>query len=167
MNGYPEYQVNNFGKIRSLKNNKIKEIKQTDNNYGYLCATLCSNGKLKTEKVHRIVAKTFIPNPNNLLCVNHKDENKYNNCVDNLEWCNHYYNNHYGKRTKKVKTKLAKKVRQYDLKGNFIKEYESTIEVERQLGYFQSSISNCCNNKRKTAYGFKWKYVNEEEKAYE
>ncbi len=103
------YQVSNLGDVRSLKyagGNKVKILKQGNVN-GYKRVSLHKNNKQKNYFVHRLVAMTFIPNPNNLPLVNHKDENKTNNSVDNLEWCTQKYNINYGSAIKKV-VKIAK-----------------------------------------------------------
>ena len=89
------YQISNYGRIYSLKKGIIK---RSSLNRGYVCIRLYKNGKGKPYSVHRLVAKHFIPNPNNYPCVNHKDENPSNNCVSNLEWCTYSYNNTYGSR---------------------------------------------------------------------
>ena len=99
------YEVSNYGNVRSLdhyRNNnngiafqKGKILKPGIQNTGYASVVLSKEGKTKCYKVHRLVAETFIPNTNNYKCVNHKDENKLNNMVENLEWCNHEYNNNY------------------------------------------------------------------------
>ena len=102
--GYEKlYQVSNLGNVRRIKfiNNrtqkdKIKMLKLIKDKKGYLKINLWKNNKSKMFLVHRIVAETFILNPNNLPQVNHKDENKSNNCVENLEWCSQKYNNNYG-----------------------------------------------------------------------
>ena len=94
------YQVSNLGRIRSIKNG-IKIKKQYERPNGYMQVCLCQNGKITTYKTHRLVAEAFIPNINNLPEVNHKDENKINNCVDNLEWCTSSYNKNYGTRNTK------------------------------------------------------------------
>ena len=89
------YQVSNLGRVRSLGNDKTRKeriLKPKINNKGYLQVILCKNGKVKTFLVHRLVATAFIPNPDNLPVVNHRDENPLNNCVDNLEWCTQKYN---------------------------------------------------------------------------
>ena len=90
------YQVSNTGKVRDLKNH-IKSVYK--NNKGYVCLSLYYNGKTYHPTVHRLVAKAFIPNPNNYEQVNHKDCNKENNSVENLEWCNQRYNYNEGMRT--------------------------------------------------------------------
>lgn len=103
---FPHYEVSNTGKVKRIKSiitNKfgIKHIvperilSQCKDTYGYLYVTLCENCKPKKIAVHRIVALTFIDNPNNYYIVNHKDKNPKNNKVDNLEWCNHTYNANY------------------------------------------------------------------------
>ena len=94
-----KYQVSNDGKVRSLnykRTGKTKILKQNTNKDGYKTLLLCKNGKVKAYYIHRLVAQAFIPNPNNYLIVNHKDENPANNHVSNLEWCNHEYNMNYG-----------------------------------------------------------------------
>lgn len=164
INGYNrKYKISNTGKVVSLKENKKRELKLHDNGYGYLCVILCLNGKNKNHKVHRLVAETFLPNPNNFPCINHKDENKHNNNANNLEWCTYSYNNCYGKRIEKVVEKTSKELKQYDLKGNFIKKWKNASEVQRKLGYKANCICCCCNGIYKTSYGFIWKYIAEEE----
>lgn len=157
------YKVSNTGKIISLKNNKKRIIKLFDNHYGYLCVILTKNNNIKSKKVHRLVAEAFISNPNNYPCVNHKDENRYNNNINNLEWCSYSYNNCYGNRIQKVNKKMAKSVNQYNLNGKFLKEWESASQIQRELGYFANGICNCCNGKNKTSHGYIWKYKNVKE----
>ena len=183
ISGYENlYMVSSYGRIKSLGNgcsNASKEriLKQSTNTKGYLHVHLCKNGKDKNFRVHRLVAEAFIPNPNNLPEVNHKDENKQNNFVyinedgtvdlekSNIEWCDHTYNVNYGSRTEKTIKKLtngkhSKQVLQYDLDGNIIAEFSSIMEVERQLGFANNNISKCCKGKYKQAYGYKWQYKN-------
>ena len=174
--GYEElYQVSNYGKVKSLErtrkggynsNVKVKEkiLNFLINKNGYLYVNLYKNAKSKHKFVHRLVAEAFIPNPNNLPQINHKDENKENNCVDNLEWCTNQYNMNYGtlrKRVIKTQTiKFGKKINQYDLQGNFIKQWNSGREIERNIGIFHQNILACCQGKTKTCGGYIWKYVN-------
>ena len=157
------YQVSNLGRVKSLYWNNERIMKTAKDKDGYLLVNLYKNKKGKSYLVHRLVAMAFIPNPNNLPEVNHKDEDKTNNNVDNMEWCGRKYNINYGtgieRRSEKQKTaQRCIPVYQYTLDGKFIAEYLSIHEVERQTGYFNGHISNCCNGKRKTAYGFIWRY---------
>lgn len=94
-----QYQVSNTGYVRSIKRNRI--LKPTNIN-GYLQISLSNQGKIKKCLIHRLVAEAFLPNPNNLSQVNHKDENTFNNNVNNLEWCNVTYNNNYGTRNDRI-----------------------------------------------------------------
>lgn len=111
-------------------------------------------------KVHRLVALAFIPNPDNLPEVNHKDENKENNCAANLEWCDHSYNNSYG--TKPIKNGIShsKKVEQYSMDGILLKTFNSQTEAARETNSTQGGISDCCRGKIKSHNGFVWKYGN-------
>ena len=119
---------------------------------------MVKNGKHYKRQVHNLVATAFIENPNNYIEINHKDENPSNNCVDNLEWCSHIYNSNYGNRNKKISKALEKKINQYDLNGNFIKTWDSIMDVERKLKINNSNISSCCNGKKNNAGGFIWKH---------
>lgn len=143
---------------------KSKKIKTCKNNKNYNMVHLYKNGKCETKLLHRLVAQAFIPNPNNLPEINHKDENKQNNEVDNLEWCERLYNNNYGKQSKSGRRysseKRMKRVNQYDLDGQFIKTYRGIRIAEEETGIHNSNIIKCCNNKVKTAGGYIWKYEN-------
>ena len=152
------YGVSDQGRVRSLKFGKERILKQGRNNSGYLQVCLCKNGEMKNYRIHRIVAQTFIPNPDNLPEVNHIDENKENNSVQNLEWCDRKYNINYGTRNQRQSEKLSKPILQYTKYGKLVREWKSTRDVERNLGYFHNSISNCCTGRYKSAYGFIWKF---------
>lgn len=106
-----KYQVSNLGRIKVLnyKRSGQEHIMATKNNKGYCEIRLAKDGKRKDFIVHRLVAQAFIPNPNNLPQVNHIDENKTNNCVNNLEWCTQAYNNSYGTRLERVSATLKNK----------------------------------------------------------
>lgn len=151
------YQVSNLGNIFNLKTNQLMKL-QFDA-YGYHIIGLYKDGKHYTKKVHRLVAQTFIPNPNNLPCINHKSEIRTDNIVENLEWCDIAYNNSYGKRS--YNNKIAqhnKPILQFDLQGNFIKEWFSSRDIENSLGFQRTNICSCCKGRVKTAYGYKWKF---------
>lgn len=178
------YQVSNLGRVRSLPRNgtvnDIKILKQKRDN-GYLRISLKKNGFLKTFSVHRLVAQAFLPNDDLFKTqINHKDENKENNNVKNLEWCDAAYNNNYGTHQQRsAKSRLnhpnmSKQVNQYSLDGNFIRSFQSTKEIQRQLGFSQGHIIKCCNggyfDKRRNKFvnitqcnGFIWKYKNDDE----
>ena len=148
------YEVSDQGRVRSLKFGKERILKQGRNPEGYLLVCLCKNGEHKAYKVHRLVAQTFIPNPDNLPQVNHKDENKENNSVHNLEWCTNKYNSNYGTRNQRI----SKSVLQYTKSGVFVREWKSATDVKRNLGYSSCDISSCCTGRYKTAYNFIWKF---------
>ena len=104
---YPGYYASTDGKIYSDKSGELIELKQYPKTYGYLYVVLRQNNKRKYLRVHRVIASTFLDNPNNLPEVNHKDEDKTNNRVNNLEWCDSSYNKSYGKRSDKVRRKVS------------------------------------------------------------
>lgn len=161
------YEVSNKGRVRSLHGGRIRILKPNPNKKGYMRINLFKggNGKHKMYEVHRLVAIAFLPNPFNLPCINHKDENTSNNCVENLEWCTKKYNSRYGTVRQRIGEKnrngaLSKKVYQYSQTGELIAIFPSINEVKRQTGYADSNICNCCNGKRKNglAYGYVWRY---------
>lgn len=166
------YQANNYGEIKSFPrkysiHKKPFIMKQRNNYKGYAVVTLCKNGIQKNKIVHRLIAQTFIPNPNNLPQVNHKDGNKQNNNVNNLEWCDNSYNqlhaNRMGlnkNRIKRVREVCFKPVIQYDLDGNEIGRYSSLREASSKTGCNYKAMSLCALGKIKTSGGYKWKYVN-------
>lgn len=153
------YQINNYGIIKSLPKQDgfyyLKEkILKPVNNYGYLRIILTKNKFKKNHFIHKLVAETFIPNPNKYPIVNHIDGNKQNNCVDNLEWCNHKKNTEHAVRNNLIK---HHKIAQYNKSGDLIKIYDSRYDIKN---IDSSSITKVCNGKRKTAGGYIWKYVN-------
>ena len=164
------YQVSNIGNVRSLnkkdslgrrvKGKIMKPVKRKD---GYLHITLHKNGKAKHFLIHRLVAEAFVENKNNYKEINHIDENKINNNINNLEWCNRSYNINYGEanknRRKTLLNRRGKKIIQFDKNGNEIKIFPSLMQVVRELGLSKSDLSQCCNGKRKTTGGYRWKYI--------
>ena len=166
------YAVSSLGRVKSLNYNhtgREQILKPIKNYKGYLYVILYKNGVKKKYLVHRLVAETFIhnPNPEKYDIVNHKDdsyEGRSDNRVENLEWCDTAYNNNYGhhnERMAKAMTngKLSKKVYQYTTTTyELVKEWQSTNEVERQMGWHHQNISKCCLGKIKSVYGFKWSY---------
>ena len=160
------YQISNYGRVWSVI--KSQFVKQHINNDGYCQVRLYfGDGRKKHEMVHRLVALAFLPRENTRLTqVNHKDENKENNYIENLEWCTASYNNSYGKRlervsnTNKANGKRKKPVLQYDLQGNFVKEYPSAKEAEIENNIARGHVTKVCKDERKSAGGFIWKYKN-------
>lgn len=152
------YEVSNLGNVRRFDTKKAK-VKSL-NIYGYPQVNLYKNGKAYLRRVHRLVAIAFIPNPDNLPMINHKDENPCNNVVDNLEWCDAKYNVNYGGGNEKRALSHSKPVLQYSLTGQLIKEWHSATEAARELGFPQSGINWCCLRKPKhnSCKGYIWRF---------
>lgn len=153
------YQVSNCGRVKSLNYHRMgfeKILKTYVDKDGYL--TVMLNNPRKTFLVHRLVAEAFLPNPDNLPQVNHKDENKQNNNVENLEWCTVKYNNEYNNGQKRRAIKHLKPILQYTLDGEFVREWESAIQAEREGGFSSGNICSVLKGKRKTHKGFIFKY---------
>lgn len=151
------YQVSNCGRVKSIKFGKERILKPVTDRHGYLIVGLWKNNKQKTYKVHRLVAEAFLPNPANLTEVNHKDEDKTNNNVENLEFCDRTYNANYGTAIARMTKKKSKTVLQYDLEGNFIREWKSTAECGRN-GFNQRHVASCCQGKLKKHKDSIWRY---------
>ena len=156
---YPNYQVSNMGRVKSLKFSKEKIMKSSKNNNGYFVVSLCKEGKIKNYLVHRLVAQAFLPNPDSLPEVNHKDEIKTNNCVDNLEWCDCKYNINYGSRTEKTQ----KPILQFTKNGEFVRRWDGLRQVERELGFDNGNICSCLKGKYKTIGDYIWGYADDYE----
>lgn len=158
------YLVSNFGRVRSLprvvsfgkRNREIKEkiLKQVEHGDGYYQVMIDKKHKY----VHRLVASAFLDNPYNLPQINHKDENKGNNCVDNLEWCDGKYNVNYGSCPERSRAARMAKKNVINLETGII--YECPLEAQKETGIHHDSISRACRGRKWTAGGFHWKYVN-------
>ena len=152
------YQVSNLSRVKSIKFGKEIIMKQNiRRGYYYVC--LSKNGIAKNYFVHRLVAEAFLDNPNNLPCINHKDECKTHNWLSNLEFCDYKYNTNYGTAIEKQTTKRSKIVLQYDLNGNLIKEWKSASECGRN-GFNQGNVSACCRGEKPQYKNYIWKYKN-------
>lgn len=146
------YAVSNKGRVKNLETGKV--LKNWSNPQGYpFVALYKGDGTSKQITVHRLVATAFIPNPLNLPQVNHKDENKTNNDVSNLEWCTPSQNQRYSAHQRSCK------INQLNLEGEFIKQWGSSHEINRELGFGKGNIIQCCKNKINQAYGFRWEYA--------
>ncbi len=163
-----KYQVSNTGMVKSLnyrRTGKERILKLDDNGHGYLYVSLSKDGKGKSYPVHKLVATAFLENPNNLPEVNHKDEDKTNNCVENLEWCSKLYNINYGTGSKRSAEKRrndpnrSKSVIGVDRVTGLIVEFLSISEASRQLGINQGSLCSCLKGRLKSCGGFQWYYT--------
>ena len=152
------YQISNKGRVKSLYKGSERILKPWINNVGYYYIALCNDSVSKKFSLHRLVAQAFIPNPDNLPEINHKDENKLNNSVENLEWIRHMDNCNYGTRNERAGYSLSIPIIQYSKSGDFIREWPSGQEVKRVLGISNSNINSCCKGKLKSSGGFIWKY---------
>ena len=165
------YQASNLGRVKSLERldaigRKVNEkiLKSARDRYGYYRIQLWKQSIGKAYQVHRLVWSAFNgPIPEGMQ-VNHIDEKPSNNSLSNLnlmtpkENCNWGTRNERAGKVLKNRKDLSKSVMQYDLQDNFVKEYPSAKQVERELGFDQGNICECCKGKRKTVHGFKWKY---------
>ena len=158
------YEASNHGRIKAVsrivKDSLGRERPLAEKilspfilNSGYQGITV----KNKNYLVHRLVASAFIPNPENKSQVNHKDENKLNNCVENLEWMTREENEHYGTAIQRRVEKQGRKVYQYTLDGQLVKVWSSTMECKRQ-GFNRTAIWFCCTGKHSQHKGYRWSY---------
>lgn len=162
--GFEElYQVSSFGNVRTIKKGEA-EMSQQENRNGYMTVHLRDKGVERRAMVHRLVAEAFIPNPNGFRDVNHKNGDKSDNRVENLEWASHSDNMAHSFR------ELGKNVRhivQLDLDNNFIERWNSIIEASEATGICRTDIGECCRGNRKHTKGYKWKYEEDYEEPKE
>lgn len=156
------YKISNYGNVKSLKNSII--LKPAKNHRGYLHVALYKNNKTKAHRIHRLVAQAFISNPENKPQVNHKDGNKLNNCVDNLEWVTNGENQKHafklGLQTNKGSNNpRSRKINQYNLNGDLIKTWNSIYDITKALGIKRSSIWRCCVGKYSKSHNYVWRYT--------
>ena len=161
------YQVSNLGRFKSLprytRNGSCKQekiLKLAFDKDGYMVINLHKDGKQKSYRTHRLVAQAFIDNPNNLPEINHKDEVKTNNNVDNLEWCDSKYNHNYGTWREKRRGKNnygARKV----ICITTGKIFDTIREAAKFYNLKPNNINMCLKGKSKTAGGYSWKYFEE------
>lgn len=151
------YAVSNKGRVMNLKTGRI--LKNVIDPHGYAFVWLCKGDGTKPKQitVHKLVATAFIPNPYNLPQVNHIDECKTNNNVSNLEWVTASKNIRHSNHQRSCR------INQLSLDGEFIRQWDSSMQIERELGFNHQPIINCCKGKFKQAYGFKWQYTDPEQ----
>ena len=166
---YPQYQVSDCGEVLSLNSRKllIPQVSST----GYLYVNLYKEGKMKSVKIHRLVAKLFVPNPENLPQVNHKDENKLNNKADNLEWCTLKYNHDYGTGVLRSHEKQKLPIKGISKQSSEVLTFDSLTSAAEYLynnGIGTNvkgiicSLSDCLNHKLKSYRGYVWERINRE-----
>jgi hypothetical protein len=161
-----KYEVSSTGKIKSLnyhRSGKPKVLSPKINKYGYLCVLLYNKGKRKDATIHRLVAMSFINNPKGLPQINHKNECKQDNRVENLEWCTNIYNANYGTRNvRAINNRHTGKVRKNVLQmkdGIVVGKYISIMEASRQTGIPFRSISRVARGERKRTHGYEWTFI--------
>ena len=158
------YQISNTGKILSLRSGKLRVT--STNNGGYETIHLYKNAVDSIYTVHRLVALAFIPNPNKFPEINHLNENKLDNRSENLEWCDRRYNQNYSGNIEKwtkagglgAKIKRSKKVYQFTIEGDFIREWFSAREAQEKLGITRTGIGKCCLGYYKQCGGYLWSF---------
>ena len=169
------YKASNFGRIKMVKRtlidslgkkiNKKEHILKPRTGNRYYMIALYKNGKREDLLLHRVIAQTFIPNPENKPFVNHKDENCFNNCSDNLMWCTQKENMNWGTINERMSknSKSKRKVNQYDMNGNFIKQWDCMTDFYKSKGLkLKTGIIECCKGRRQSHMGYKWKYADED-----
>lgn len=152
------YSVSDDGQV---KNNKTNKILSQSTQQDYKHVTLNIDGKQKRMRVHRLVAEVFLDNPQNKPYVNHKDGNRGNNSVENLEWVTPAENTQHAVLTGLFVSGVAKPVNQYSLDGQLMMTFPSATEASRQTGTAQEKITMCCKRQRETANDYQWRYVND------
>jgi hypothetical protein len=151
------YAVTSCGRVWSYRKERFL-IPRKDRK-GYLTVLLCNKGNEKEYKIHRLVATAYIPNCDNLPQVNHKDENKQNNCISNLEWCTNVYNRNYGTRNERAAISISKAKMKPCMCLETGKTYPSVIEAAKDTNFHKASISKCCRGERKSCAQTHWKYI--------
>ena len=163
INGFNNYEISNLGRVKNVSTGRV--LKGVDNGWGYLQVNLFKAGKGYMRKIHRLVATAFIENPEKLGEVNHRDEDKANNAVSNLEWCSHEYNINYGTRNERIGK--ANSVAMLGKNSKAVKcietgeTFKSARDAARKYNIPVDSVCNAANPNqlRKTACGFTWCYV--------
>ena len=166
IDGFPLYYISPCGQVLSLKQSKPRILRPVVNTDGYKAVGLTrGDGLHTTAKIHRLVAGAYIPNPYKFPCVNHKDENKQNNNVTNLEWCSHKYNNSYGTKPMRISQKMTNNpkistpVGAYNQYGELIAIFPSAMEAARVLKFANSAISATVKGQRSHHHSLEWREI--------
>lgn len=173
IDGWEGYKISNFGNVRGKR---VENLHQQLTNCGYKIVHLSNGNTVKWLSVHRLVAEAFIPNPDNLPEVNHKDENKSNNRADNLEWCTHSYNNKYNNKSQRMletKRKLGIPIVSQSAIDGHIKAlskrviceetgeiFNSASDASRSMGFTVMAVMNAIRFNRKSG-GYHWRYLDD------
>lgn len=160
------YQVSSEGMVKSLNYNrtgKERILKSAKDKYGYLFVKLRKEGTVKYYLIHRLIAIAFIPNPDNKPCIDHINGDKTDNRVENLRWVTHKENMNNPITLNKIGKHLRKSILQFSVDGNFIKTWESIMDVQREYDIDKSAIIRCCKNKQNTSCGYIWQYLDDYE----
>lgn len=159
------YQVSTHGNVRSKHSGEWKLLKPVINQYGYRQFGLHKNGKQKPDRGHRLVAKAFLPNPDNLPQINHIDEDKTNDCVDNLEWCTPKHNVNHGTRNERASRNNPTKERvcMFDEEGNILRTFESIMQATKQINGHHEGIIESCKGEIFSYKGYLWRYEDEKD----
>ena len=152
--GFPEHEASTHKRFRH--GNRILSTYIANNGYEMVC--LCYNKKKHQDTVHKLLALTFIPNPNNYPCVGHWDDNPHNNDLSNLYWTTYKENNNHNDHNKKVAKAMSYPVTQYTLEGEEVNYFDGAADAGRKTGINRHHINLCCRGKRKSAGGYMWEY---------
>lgn len=159
--GFSNYVITEDGRVYSFNYSTPRRLHSHITKYGYERVGLCKNGKQSLYFVHRLVAEAFIPNTDNKPFINHKDEDKTNNRVDNLEWCTSVENNIYGTRLQRIADSNKKVILQLDELGNIVNRWKSQTDAGRSLGLDKRNINACLKGRRLRCGGYQWRYEND------